>query len=963
MNQSDKNSAGAASEIWQRCYPPELCGPEQQQVRERRAVVNEEIARQPDDGRPRPRPIADDAPAVGFALSGGGIRSATFCLGLFQALARHRLIRRIDYLSTVSGGGYFGSFLGRLYSRDYASPATVEQLLDPALGKLDNAAQPPIEAVQWLRLNGRYMAPKGGGDLLTAVAVALRNLVALQLVIASTVLLAFLLLEGLEMLVEHCPWLALRLSLLPSFGQWLVDDDSLLMPSPLLDLLPPLLGLLVIPPGWAYWLIERRIKGEFHPFWGMLIVLAIATLGLWYGLQPGPGGAIQDSRLLLAALTLAVIASLTVIAEFRAHRRDRSLADAGRSARGGARLLGLWRLFRGHQVDDRGAYLLNADTLYRLSRARAVLTTSLVNGLLVVAVIAALGLIDTLGLSLYRRTLEADGLPIPWFGALVAALAPVVTRLSSLRSLLERFGGNDSALQLPVQVLVTGVALTAWAALLIALSALAQGISYGFEHPDAVDVRPWAPVLIALVPLIAFAGLFGRTWTFLNRSSHASLYSARLTRAYLGASNPERHRPSQRSAVTDPLPGDDDSIPGYVAGLRAHGGPLHYINVTINETASELGKTVLRDRKGIGMAVGPQGLSAGVNHHAIYLRQPGADDDRHDAPTEWVAQLAPVVFRRGDYSMFASPADHPWFRRPVGAERMSLGQWIGVSGAAFSTGLGSGTSLGMSLLFGFANIRLGRWWDSGRRMPASASLLNDAFRRLLPVQAHLANELSARFHGPEQRRWYLSDGGHFENMGAYELIRRRLPMIVIVDAEADPGYRYEGLANLVRKARMDFGATIEVLDSAALDAVLEPALRPLFGSLDELRPEKDSKFSQARAALAEVRYDDDPAQRSLILYIKPTMAAGDPVDVREYHARNDSFPQQTTADQFFDEAQWESYRRLGERIGSLLFADADDGADPTCFRPARLRPVFADQLASAGSRDTSSSLGSRVALP
>src|SRR4051812_38801591 len=58
------------------------------------------------------------APVVGFALSGGGIRSATFCLGLFQALAQQKLVRRIDVLSTVSGGGYFGSFLGTAFSRD-----------------------------------------------------------------------------------------------------------------------------------------------------------------------------------------------------------------------------------------------------------------------------------------------------------------------------------------------------------------------------------------------------------------------------------------------------------------------------------------------------------------------------------------------------------------------------------------------------------------------------------------------------------------------------------------------------------------------------------------------------------------------------------------------------------------------------------------------------------------------------
>src|SRR5262249_20258665 len=52
--------------------------------------------------------------AIGLALSGGGIRSATVCLGAVQVLARHNLLAEIDYLSTVSGGGYFGSFVSSI---------------------------------------------------------------------------------------------------------------------------------------------------------------------------------------------------------------------------------------------------------------------------------------------------------------------------------------------------------------------------------------------------------------------------------------------------------------------------------------------------------------------------------------------------------------------------------------------------------------------------------------------------------------------------------------------------------------------------------------------------------------------------------------------------------------------------------------------------------------------------------
>src|SRR5215467_10999320 len=75
-------------------------------------------------------------PVVGLAFSGGGIRSATFCLGVLRALAGAKSddpnrisLRGIDLLSTVSGGGYVGAFLGALFSRDGATPDDVERQL------------------------------------------------------------------------------------------------------------------------------------------------------------------------------------------------------------------------------------------------------------------------------------------------------------------------------------------------------------------------------------------------------------------------------------------------------------------------------------------------------------------------------------------------------------------------------------------------------------------------------------------------------------------------------------------------------------------------------------------------------------------------------------------------------------------------------------------------------------------
>ena len=111
---------------WKRAYPDSLKQIENNLLLQRRRP----------SGADTPKPtnaeqIAEVPNQVGFALSGGGIRSATFCLGIFQALAKQKLLSKIDYLSTVSGGGYFGSFYGRLFTRapQVTSVADVEKVL------------------------------------------------------------------------------------------------------------------------------------------------------------------------------------------------------------------------------------------------------------------------------------------------------------------------------------------------------------------------------------------------------------------------------------------------------------------------------------------------------------------------------------------------------------------------------------------------------------------------------------------------------------------------------------------------------------------------------------------------------------------------------------------------------------------------------------------------------------------
>jgi len=375
--------------------------------------------------------------------------------------------------------------------------------------------------------------------------------------------------------------------------------------------------------------------------------------------------------------------------------------------------------------------------------------------------------------------------------------------------------------------------------------------------------------------------------------------------------------------------------------------PLHLINVTINETVDGRSQVQQQDRKGVGMALGPCGLSAGVDHHAVVpLGNPGSDLDP--------AGLAVRIYPEADatdpdkpYRVFEYPFDGA---KPVyTGEELSLGTWVGISGAAFTTGLGAGTSLGLSFFAGLFNVRIGRWWDAGidaaQRKQTRVKLGVRAERwlaRLFPVQVLFVDELLARFHGTARRHWYLSDGGHFENMAGYELVRRRLPLIVIVDGEQDEGYTFGGLANLVRKARLDFGAEITFLDESQLDDAVQGPARQVLGTLEQMRRgtwEVDSAVegkgvrgklkaadvagrSLVHAALARVTYRSPATASSYLLYIKPTLTLDEPADLAEYHRSHPNFPHEPTLDQFFDEAQWESYRRLGHHIASLLFSPA-----------------------------------------
>jgi hypothetical protein len=846
-------------------------------------------------------------PKVGVALSGGGIRSATFALGVFQALARRRKIRDIDYLSTVSGGGYFGAFLGRLFTRSYIRGVEdVEWILGGP--EPENAVEVPSElasaqkrVLRWLRDNGRYLSPRGAGDLLLAGAALLRNWLSIHVLLGLAGLAVFLAMQMPRVVFDPMNLAAISPAL-PArtaasgllIHTWLTAlpwSESMVWWSPWV--FAPLVVLACIfPLVWAYWLTSTD-KKRWLPV-GVAIALALVALAIW-----GTGCNCTTWNTLVATCAAAATAILATVVAFVTKRR----------------------------FPNDPAKVRNA------------LSDYLKSVLVVAVVLAALGVIDSLGQTIYAAT--RSGQLSKWVTVIGTALAGLG---AVARYIVTAFGpkADGKRLRLPFGVLafVGGGLLVV--VFVTGYDILAHAVVWQFDParaPAAFLAGPLPPPLEGVERLglcVYFASIggvgllawgFGRSLTFVNESSQQPLYRARLTRAYLGASNPARWSAgASTTPVIDPLPGDDLEMEEYwrAPDLHVKGAPLHIVNVTINETIDGESQLQQQDRKGLGLAVGPAGLSAGVRHHWLFDR-PAGDGDQSQARFH-VFEYAP-----------ASP------RFP--GEKLSLGQWTGISGAAFSTGMGLRTSLGLSLITGLMNVRLGHWWDSKidmkKREPFAAHvrpmtrLAGKLAERLILAQKFLVSEIVARFPGVARRYWYLSDGGHFENMGAYELIRRKLPVIIVVDGEQDENYTFEGLANLVRKARIDFDTEItfptdqdEAVGSTVSGLPLS-RLRPCSASVLAKSPNETGenekcprccpdtlKLSDEHFAIATIEYGDGSA--GTLVYLKATLTGDESADVIEYARRYPSFPQQSTVDQFFDEAQWESYRQLGEHIGGVV---------------------------------------------
>jgi hypothetical protein len=379
----------------------------------------------------------------------------------------------------------------------------------------------------------------------------------------------------------------------------------------------------------------------------------------------------------------------------------------------------------------------------------------------------------------------------------------------------------------------------------------------------------WLILATILLPAI-IAGMFG--WRVdVNEFSMHSYYRNRLARCYLGASNTKR--------TPDPLTGFDaadieEMELSQFLPERGYTGPFPIFCSSLNISMGE--DLAWQERKAAAFAFTP--LYSG--YHVPWTGR------------RYKGQLS--------YNGFV-PTD----RFAIRQHGVNIATAAAVSGAAVSPNMGYHTSTPMAFLLTMFNVRLGWWMANPRKsylaFDPCAQPPNDAEAYPRPKFApwELVSELLGKV-GDDRKFVYLSDGGHFDNMGLYELVRRRCYEIVICDAEEDAGPVFEGIGMSIRKCRIDFGVEIELdLNQLARDA--GTGLNRLHWITGTIR-------------YPETGHDENGDKVGRLLYIKSSITGKEAADVYNYRLQHKSFPQDSTMDQWFTESQFESYRRLGQQV-------------------------------------------------
>ncbi|SFM28378.1 patatin-like phospholipase family protein [Rugamonas rubra] len=880
---------------------------------------------------------------AGLAFSGGGIRSATFNLGVLQALAEMRLLRDFDYLSTVSGGGYIGGWLSKWIKEKGGSVEAVEEELVAANDKRRPRSEPA--PVQFLRQYSNYLTPKTGlfsADTWTLICTYARNT-----------------LLNLTMLVA---WLA-ALFLLP---RMVVSGVRSEMATPTAEAWPYAAALFLAavafialsisrkgPKVGAGWLGQTQGKILLYICLPLMLSGFLGSLAVWekraelvrfWDATPDSLSAYPYHWLLLPGAVYFLAWSLGWGAAQLLNRRDdRAAAVATPAPRHdpprkmlmeglGHLLCALGALAVGTLLLLKGLSLASHSSFASFDAVQlACLGMPLMLGLFAVTITLMIGLIGRMYLDQSREWWARQGawtfiFAIAWLALFVCTfyLPPLLdwafqhyaastTLGAALTSAVTFFGlksGSDKAtgkagagtrLDLVAQVAPYAFSLLAIAALTTGLQYVVaeqpvlklakSGLVAYFDSYLAASSKVGIVAVGALfLKLLAVALILG--WRVdINKFSLYMMYRMRLVRAYFGASSPSRcphpftgFDPNDdpplesllRQSGAAPMPGAPGaaatapagSAPGAAPARAKLQRPYHLISAAINLVNGK--ELAWQTRKAANFCFTPAFCG-------------------FEMPAMRGADRAAVCPQRGAFRPTASYAATSTILKDDDTV-VKLGTAVAVSGAAASPNMGYHSSPPLTFLMTLFNLRLGRW--SPNPMKEKSWQQSSPPIGLFCILSELFGMTDA-----EADFLYLSDGGHFENLALYELVRRRCKLIVVVDAGCDDKQNFEDLGNAIRKCATDLNVAI------TLDA-------------RKIRKVGDGDTFGASCVSGRVHYKqaDGKASDGVLLYIKPTIVGDENADIFNYSKTHPEFPHQSTADQWFDEDQFESYRSLGYQI-------------------------------------------------
>ena len=969
-----------------------------------------------------------------LCFSGGGIRSATFGLGVLQGLARQGLLDQFDYLSTVSGGGYVGSWLSAWIHRHPKglagvaeelqsvpeSPASSAGAPQPRAVAPKSKLEPEPAPIRHLRAYSNYLSPKLGllsADTWTLVGTYLRNLV-LNWLVLLPLLIAALAIPRLFVTAASAhagawpQFAALALGFLAGvvavvytvFNRPSVAEASTAQS--------------------GFWRYVRRQEGFLWYCLLPLVILA-GSMELFWAWHRNSGGALyswvafvmfgvllHSSGWVISCLLLMIYDTGTLLQRFKNHFwKLEALVVPGTGAIGG--LLVGWGA-RSIFPDPVGGEDPILNTCFYVCYATPFfLTVFLLAATFFVGVVSRwtsdedrewwgrLGAWTLVVLSVWTVVYSlvifgpAGLLALSWkwkmlvgsAGGVSGLIAVLLGRSAETPATKKQEAEADwqtkllnlaSKLAAPVFVVLFLITISfgmSWFLEEVWSSGLAES-NFALPGPFMTDPRgtlrliyatDWIVIAIAIVALAAFGTVM--SWFInINRFSLHSMYRDRLIRAYLGATRTKRNPnpftgfdPNDNIGMHELRQGllQLDNLKNsatLVLTLRHPKDPIHTEvrehlrrdsrlwsliekyeasqpppDRLLSRLVDGLNRLMLGDYSDQGLKSKSRGASSFrrefpptdamifANRQVLERAFPNEIEKCPPPPRRplhvvnialnlvsgdnlaWQQRKAETFsitsLHSGNYHLgYRRSADYGW--NMANGRAISLGTAVTISGAAASPNMGYHSSSPITFLLTLFNVRLG-WWlgNPGIYGQRTFKLASPTFGFLLLTQEALG------LTDDKNKYIYLSDGGHFENLGIYEMVLRRCRFIVVSDAGSDLDCAFEDLGNAIRKIRIDLGVPI---------------------TLQELRifsRKEETKVSQY-CALGSIDYSavDGPGARpGVLVYLKPVVRSGQPVDVFNYAKSSATFPHETTGDQFFSESQFESYRMLGSHTIEEIF--------------------------------------------